>query len=323
MLEFEYDPEQKIDWMQTAPFLGVHIAAIVGLFAIPPTRELVAWAAAFYLIRMWSIIVGYHRYFSHRSFKTSRFFQFVMAFIGVSCVQKGPLWWAAHHRHHHRHSDQEPDIHSPTLRGFFWSHMGWIMCKKYHATEHHKIRDFMKYPELRWLDRHYILVPITLGALLWWLAGFEVFIWAGLISTVVLWHGTFTINSLAHVFGKRRFKTKDTSRNNLFLSLVTLGEGWHNNHHYYPGSARQGFYWWEIDIGYYSLRLLALFGIVWDINEVPQRVLDKGRRGLREGSGNTAAAGHNISGKTGPSTEADDSASAAEPGDGESLAAGG
>lgn len=281
MLEFDIAPDEKIDWLQAAPFVGVHIAAVVGMFLVPPTWELVGWAALFYVVRMWSIIVGYHRYFSHRSFKTSRAFQFLMALIGVSCVQKGPLWWAAHHRHHHRHSDREEDIHSPTLRGFFWSHIGWIMCNKYHATEHHKIRDFLKYPELRLLDRHYIAVPVAMGAAIWWLAGFEFFLWTGIISTVVLWHGTFTINSLAHVFGSRRFETKDTSRNNFLLSLITLGEGWHNNHHYYPGSARQGFYWWEIDIGYYSLRLLALFGIVWDINEVPERVLAKGRQAGR------------------------------------------
>ena len=301
MLEFEIDADEKIDWIQTAPFVGVHITALVGIFLVPPTWELIAWATAFYLVRMWSIIVGYHRYFSHRSFKTSRAFQFLMALIGISCVQKGPLWWAAHHRHHHRHSDHEEDVHSPTLRGFFWSHIGWIMCKKYFPTEHHRVRDFMKYPELRWLDRHYIAVPLVMGALIWWLAGFEVFMWAGIISTVVLWHGTFTINSLAHVFGSRRFETKDTSRNNFWLSLITLGEGWHNNHHYYPGSARQGFYWWEIDIGYYSLRLLALFGIVWDINEVPERVLAKGRRG--------------------PEPPADDSASSEPPA--QVLAAGG
>lgn len=277
MLEFDEAINEKINWLRAIPFIVVHVAAVVGIFVVPPTLGLVLLAVALYAIRMWGIVVGYHRYFSHRSFKTSRAFQLVLALVGLASVQKGPLWWAAHHRHHHRHSDQDPDLHSPTLRGFFWSHLGWILCDKYHATEHHKIRDFMKYPELRWLDRHYILVPVAMGAVLWAVGGFDAFMWGGLISTVALWHGTFTINSLAHVYGKRRFATKDTSRNNFLLSLITLGEGWHNNHHYYPGSARQGFYWWEVDIGYYSLKLLELFRIVWDVRGVPERVLAKGR----------------------------------------------
>ena len=221
MIEFEYDPDEKINWIGSLPFFIVHGIALAGPFLSPPTWKLVLLAVALYYIRMWGIIVGYHRYFSHRSFKTSRPFQLFMALVGLASAQKGPLWWAAHHRHHHRHSDQEPDLHSPTLKGFLWAHVGWILCPKYHATEHHKIRDFMKYPELRWLDRHYMLVPIAMGAGLWFFAGFDAFIWGGMISTVVLWHGTFTINSLAHVFGKRRFVTKDTSRNNFWLSLIT------------------------------------------------------------------------------------------------------
>ncbi|MEM9557908.1 MAG: fatty acid desaturase [Acidobacteriota bacterium] len=278
MLEVDYDAE-SINWLRSVPFFAVHVLAVVGAILYPPTWGLIALVVALYYIRMWGVVVGYHRYFSHRSFKTSRAFQFFLALVGITAVQKGPLWWAAHHRHHHRHSDHEPDVHSPVVRDFFWAHVGWILSNKHHETEHHKIRDFMKYPELRWLDRHYIIVPVTLGALLWAFFGTAAFVWGGLVSTVVLWHGTFMINSLAHVFGSRRFKTKDQSRNNFLLSLITLGEGWHNNHHYYPGSARQGFYWWELDIGYYSLKALELVGLVWDVRGVPERVLAKGRRG--------------------------------------------
>ena len=279
MLEFDDAIDEKIDWWRAVPFFAVHVIAVAGMFIVPPTWNLVLLAVGLYFFRMWGIIVGYHRYFSHRSFKTSRWFQFVLALVGLSAAQKGPLWWAAHHRHHHRHSDQDPDLHSPTLRGFFWSHVGWILCSKYADTEHHKIRDFLDYPELRWIDKHYILVPVAMGAGLWAVAGFEAFMWGGMISTVALWHGTFTINSLAHVFGKRRYATKDTSRNNFLLSLITLGEGWHNNHHYYPGSARQGFFWWEIDPGWYSLKALEAVGIVWDVRGVPERVKLRGTRG--------------------------------------------
>lgn len=276
MVEVEYEPE-NINWLKSSPFFLVHAVVLLGIFLIPPTWPLVLLAVGLYVIRMWGIVVGYHRYFSHRTFKTSRAFQLILAITGLASAQKGPLWWAAHHRHHHRHSDQEPDIHSPTLRGFLWAHMGWILSMKYHNTEHQKIRDFMPFPELRWLDRHFLVVPAVGGAALWLILGFEAFFWGGLVSTVALWHGTFMINSLAHVLGRRRFKTTDTSRNNFWLALITLGEGWHNNHHHYPGSARQGFYWWEIDLGYYSLKLLELFGIVWDVRGVPERVLERGR----------------------------------------------
>ncbi|MDA8016804.1 MAG: fatty acid desaturase [Thermoanaerobaculia bacterium] len=279
MIEFEYDAKEKIDWLHAMPFFLVHVLAVVGAIFYPPTWGLVALATGLYLLRMWAIIVGYHRYFSHRTFKTSRVFQFILGLIGLSSAQKGPLWWAAHHRHHHRHSDQEPDLHSPTLKGFLWAHVGWILCAKYNDTRFDKIRDFAKYPELRFLDKHFVAIPIALGAGLWALGGTAVFVWGGLISTVFLWHGTFMINSLAHVFGTRRYETTDSSRNSLLLSLITLGEGWHNNHHFYPGTARQGFFWWEIDIGYYTLKALELVGVVWDVRGVPDRVKLQGRRG--------------------------------------------
>ena len=277
MIEVEYDPEKIRIW-RSMPFFLVHIFAVVGALWVGVKPLWIALAAVSYIVRMWAITAGFHRYFSHRSFKTSRVFQFILAFIGTLSVQKGVLWWAAHHRHHHRHSDQELDLHSPTLKGFLWAHLGWILCMKYDKTEMDKIKDFAKYPELRWLDRHYLVPPLAMGALIWFFFGTGIFVWVGLVATVFLWHGTFTINSLCHVFGRRRYKTRDTSKNSLILALITLGEGWHNNHHYYPGSARQGFYWWEIDVSYYSLKILSWFGIVWDLRKVPERVLDKGRQ---------------------------------------------
>ncbi len=277
MSDHHYDLED-VDLIASIPFVAAHVAAVLGAIWVGVTWQLVALAAGAYLVRMWAITAGFHRYFSHRSFKTGRIFQFVMALLGTLSVQKGVLWWAAHHRHHHRHSDQRDDLHSPTLRGFLWAHVGWILCRKYNPTRYDKIKDFAKYPELVWLNDNALLVPVISGALLWLLAGPAVFVWVGLVSTVILWHGTFTINSLSHIFGKRRFRTTDNSRNNIWLALITLGEGWHNNHHYYPGAARQGFYWWEIDISFYVLRMLSWFGIVWDLNQVPERVLEKGRQ---------------------------------------------
>jgi stearoyl-CoA desaturase (delta-9 desaturase) len=254
-----------------------------------------SWAALgatvlLYVVRMFAITGFYHRYFSHRSFKTSRFGQFMFGLLGASAVQRGPIWWAAHHRHHHMHSDKPNDVHSPARHGFFWSHMGWFMSSKYFVADLSRVRDLMKYPELRLLDRFDIAVPIVLGAGVFLLgvllahaapilgtSGSQMLVWGFFISTVAVYHGTYTINSLSHVFGRQRYRTGDDSRNNAWLAIITLGEGWHNNHHHYPCSARQGFYWWEFDATFYILKLMAFFGLIWDLKPVPAAV--------REGAG--------------------------------------
>jgi len=209
-----------------------------------------------------------------------RFMQFLMAFGGATAAQKGPLWWAAHHRHHHKYSDTPEDIHSP-LKGFWWSHVGWIMCNKYNATDFAAIKDFAKYPELRFLNKYHLLPPIALGVAVFLVGGWSALVVGFFLSTVLTYHGTFFINSLTHLFGRRRYVTTDTSRNSLILALVTLGEGWHNNHHYYQSTANQGFFWWEIDISYYVLRLLSLFGLTHDLRTPPKHVLESNR--LRDG----------------------------------------
>jgi stearoyl-CoA desaturase (delta-9 desaturase) len=226
---------------------------------------------------MFGITGAYHRYFSHRTYKVGRFTQFCLALLGTSATQKGPLWWAAHHRHHHRFSDQAEDIHSPKQDGFWWSHVGWIVSPKYERTRWELIPDLAKYPELVWLDRYHVVPSFVLGLGLVLLGGWGVFVWGYLVSTVVLWHSTFTINSLSHVFGSRRYETTDTSRNNVWLALLTMGEGWHNNHHTYQSSTRQGFFWWEIDMTYYVLKMLSWVGIVRDIREPPLAQLEKKR----------------------------------------------
>jgi len=238
---------------------------------------------------MFAITAFYHRYFSHRAFKTSRAAQLVFAVLGNSSVQRGPLWWAAHHREHHLNADTPADTHSPTLHGFWWSHVGWFLTRQNFRTRVERVRDLARYPELRFIDRFDVLVPLVGVGLVWLLgaalerwapglgtSGGQLVVWS-LISTVVLFHATFTINSLAHVFGRRRYATADTSRNNFLLALLTLGEGWHNNHHYYQSSARQGFRWWELDLSWYGLLLLEKLGIVWDLRGVPERVLRAGR----------------------------------------------
>jgi stearoyl-CoA desaturase (delta-9 desaturase) len=281
--------ERRIDWWRTLPFLGMHLAC-AGVIWVGASTTAVVVAAALYAIRMLAITGFYHRYFSHRAFHTSRVLQFVFALIGTMAVQRGPLWWAAHHRHHHAHSDETQDSHSPWQHGFWWSHIGWFMNRSNFRTRIEYVGDLAKFPELRLLDRFDVVPPLVLAALLYFAgevlarnypsletSGAQLLVWGFFVSTVVLYHATFTVNSLAHRFGRRRYATRDRSRNNWWLALLTFGEGWHNNHHHFPGSVRQGFFWWEIDLTYYVLRLLSFCGLIWGLRTVPAGVRDARR----------------------------------------------
>ena len=283
----------RVEWLRVLPFLFMHAACFAVIWVGVSTTAVIA-ALALYVLRMFAVTGFYHRYFSHRAFKTSRAGQFIFAVLGASCVQRGPIWWAAHHRHHHAHSDQTDDVHSPRQRGFIWSHLGWFLSRKHFAPDLARVRDLLRYPELELLDRYDILVPVALAVALWltgaalehWAPSlgtdaWQLLVWAFFISTVVCYHATYTINSLCHRFGKRRFATTDDSRNNLWLALLTFGEGWHNNHHHYPASARQGFYWWEIDLTFYGLKLLQALGIIWDLKPVPADALQRSRLSSR------------------------------------------
>jgi len=259
-------------------FLGLMHMACLGVFFVGWSWPALGVMLALYVLRMFGITAGYHRYFSHRAYKTSRFFQFGLALLGCSAAQQGPLWWAAYHRHHHKYSDQPEDIHSPRQNGFWHAHIAWITRDEYTETPLQQIPDFARYPELVWLNRYHMLVPgllglgcFVLGSSLqsWGTNGLQMLIWGFFVSTVLLYHGTFTINSLSHRFGSQRYATGDDSRNHFWLALLTLGEGWHNNHHYYATSARQGFYWWELDLAYYALWSLSKLGLVWDLKQVP------------------------------------------------------
>ena len=234
--------------------------------------EAVLLCAATYLVRVFGITGGYHRYFSHRTYKTSRTFQFVLAWLGCAATQKGPLWWSGTHRLHHRHSDQPGDPHTPT-EGFWHSHQGWIFERRWGGTPADMIPDFTRYPELEWLNRWHFVPPLSLGLVCWAIGGFAGVVWGYAISTTLLWHGTYCVNSLCHVWGTRRYDTPDGSRNNALVAILTLGEGWHNNHHHYQASARNGFRWWEIDGTWYILKGLAALGLVWDLREPPASVI--------------------------------------------------
>jgi stearoyl-CoA desaturase (delta-9 desaturase) len=260
---------------QSIPFFLVHILCL-GVFFTGGTWGDVALCIGLYYLRMFAITAGYHRYFAHRSYKTSRAFQFFLALLGTTSAQKGVLWWAGHHRAHHLYSDTPDDVHSPRQRGLLWAHVGWILSSRYEHTEWDRIKDFAKYPELRWLNRWHLVPPLAVAVFQYLVGGWHTLLWGGFISTTLLWHGTFTINSLSHVFGTQRYetKTKDDSRNNFWLALLTMGEGWHNNHHYYQSTANQGFFWWEIDMSYYILKVLSWFGVVWDLRTPPAHILE-------------------------------------------------
>ncbi len=257
------------------PFYAVHLIAAFGIWKLGFSWSGVALAVGLYYVRMFGVTGGYHRYFSHATFKTGRVFQFILAVLAMTSSQKGVLWWAAHHRVHHKESDKPTDVHSKKQDGFFWSHVGWILSRRYDDTLYSEIPDFAKYPELVFINRHWYIVPATFGVGLFLAGGWFALVWGFFVSTALLWHGTFSINSVAHWFGRRRYQTTDESKNSFSLALVTLGEGWHNNHHYFPKSCSQGFYWWEIDVTYYVIRALALVGIVWDIKEVPAKIRDR------------------------------------------------
>jgi stearoyl-CoA desaturase (delta-9 desaturase) len=286
----------KIDWLRCLPFVALHLACLT-VFWVGASWIAIAVAIGLYWLRMFAITAFYHRYFSHRTFKTSRVMQFIFAAVAASSIQRGPLWWAAHHRLHHRAADTEGDTHSPTRHGFLWSHMGWFMTDANFRTRIEVVRDLAEFPELVLIDRYDTMVPILLGLMLYALgallqcfkpelrtSGTQLVVWGLVISSVALMHATFTINSLAHRFGSRRYATRDESRNSLALALFTLGEGWHNNHHRYPGAARQGFFRGEIDLTYYVLRTLSKVGLVWDLRPVPLAVLEEGQSPPRSAS---------------------------------------
>lgn len=261
-------------FLSRAIYWGIHLACLSVFWVGAPGWALALFAAT-YTVRIFAVTGVYHRYFSHRSYRTSRAFQFLLAVLGATATQKGPLWWAGTHRRHHRYSDGPGDVHSPR-DGFWYAHQGWVFDERWGGTPTDQIRDFARYPELRWLNQWHFLPPLALAVFCWAVGGFTGLVWGFGVSTVLLWHVTYSINSVAHVWGTQRYETGDDSRNNGLLALLTFGEGWHNNHHHYMASARQGFRWWEVDVTYYVLRALATVGLIWDLREPPAAVIQAG-----------------------------------------------
>jgi stearoyl-CoA desaturase (Delta-9 desaturase) len=284
-------PIRRIRFSSLAGFLVVHFAAL-GVFAVGFSWKGVALCLGSYYLRMFAITAGFHRYFSHRTYRLPRVPQFLLALLGQAAAQKGVLWWASNHRHHHKYSDRPEDIHSPMQSGFWWSHIGWILSPDYDKTDYSRVPDLATYPELVWLDRHPYVATVLYGVGLTLAFGPIGLFYGYFLSTVLLWHGTFSINSVMHVFGRRAFATTDDSRNSFVFALLTMGEGWHNNHHWAPGSAAQGFRWWEIDPSFYMLWLGERLGLVRNLNRPPRRWREAAREAMHTGRAFSSARLH-------------------------------
>ena len=276
--------DTRLDYLAITQFVFLHAGCLLVL------RTGISWVAlitclGFYCLRIFAISAGYHRYFAHRSYKTGRVFQFLLALFGCLSHQKGPLWWAAHHRYHHARADRDDDIHSPAQHGFWWAHCGWIFSMAYRRADERLVSTFTRFRELRLLDRFYGVPPLTAAAAMFFIgfalqrikpelhtSGPQLLAWGFFVSTVLVHHAIYSVNTIGHLFGSRRFESSDQSRNNVVVALLTFGDGWHNNHHFYPRSARHGFYWWEVDLTLYILKALSYLGIVWDLQTPPQRI---------------------------------------------------
>ena len=280
--------EAPINIVASIPFMFVHIGCVLVLWTGVSTTA-VAIGLVTFAVRMFSLTGGFHRYFCHKTYKTSRAFQFILAAVGTSAAQMGPLWWAGHHRHHHAHADTGEDVHPPGVKGFSWAHAGWIMSPTNWPVRWNLVRDFAKYRELVWLDNYHYVAPISLVVGLYGLGSWmesnypslgatppQLVVVGFFISTTILYHVTFAVNSFGHTFGSRRYETGEGSTNSMLLALLTGGEGWHNNHHRYPNSERQGFYWWEVDSTHYVIVVLSWLGLVWDVQGPSNHVLKEG-----------------------------------------------
>ncbi|MEZ6138478.1 MAG: acyl-CoA desaturase [Pirellulaceae bacterium] len=290
----------RVQWFRVAPFIALHASGLF-VFLVGFSWTAFVVAVIVYFARVFALTAFYHRYFSHRAFKTTRVLQFIGALLGNAAGQRGPIWWAAHHRHHHRAADRPDDIHSPVQQGFLWSHMLWFMTDEAYQTNYSVVKDWIKFPELRFLERFDFLAPTLLAVSMYGLGSvmevsapqlhtdrWQMLVWGFVVSTLALYHVTFGINSLAHKYGTRRYNTDDDSRNNWWLALATFGEGWHNNHHHFPSSARQGFMWWEIDVSYYLLVIMSWLGLVWDLRPVPAAVRSRNLVLTASGDGGAA-----------------------------------
>jgi len=243
----------------------LHLGCL-GVFFVPFDSHAVAIFCGAYLIRGFGVSVIYHRYFAHRTFRTSRVMQFLFGLYGTTTVLGGPLWWAQTHREHHRHADTPDDIHSPRYQGFVYSHCGWFLTHAHRDVDLSKVSDLARFPEMMFLERWGGAFKLLYIGCAYWLFGVVGLVWGFFVPTVVVIQMVHWIQSVSHSLGGyRRYPTPDESRNHWLFGVVSMGEGFHHNHHAFPASARLGLLWWEIDVGYYLLVGLAWLRLIRDL----------------------------------------------------------
>jgi fatty-acid desaturase len=259
-----HNGQEKMNWLTISVLTLLHIGAIAALFCFS-WRNLAVALFVYWIAVGFGISLGYHRLHTHRGFKTSLLFEYFLAVCGALSFEGGPIFWVATHRIHHQKSDRDGDPHSPR-DGAWWAHVGWILVGE---SKHSNTRLMSKYaPDLArhrfyvWLNNYHWLPTVALAALLYAIGGLPLFLWAICLRIVVGLHATWLVNSATHMWGSRRFATRDDSRNNWWVALITFGEGWHNNHHAHPVSARHGLAWYEFDLSWITLKLLRVIGLV-------------------------------------------------------------
>ena len=267
VIEFEQSRAGKYNW-NTILFVGAfHVVALAAIFTFS-WQNLAATLVVWLIAASWGVGIGYHRLLTHRGFTTSKWMMRFLATCGSLGLQSGPISWVTTHRLHHAFTDSDKDPHSPR-NGIWWSHIGWIFegtaQLQPEAVRQRYSPDLMKDGYLRWLDNYYYVSTLVLAAVLLAIGGWTMVVWAIVMRVVVSWHFTWLVNSATHLWGSRRFDTRDDSTNNALVAAVTFGEGWHNNHHAYPRSAKHGLTWKEFDLNWYQLQILQKLGIIQNV----------------------------------------------------------
>jgi len=265
-----------INWFLVIALVSFHLGAVAALFFFH-WSALIVFATIWILAQNVGIAMGYHRLLTHRGYATPKWLEYCIAICGALALQGGPIYWVAVHRMHHKYTDKPGDPHSPR-DGKWWSHMGWIMNATLRdETEALKqyAPDLSRQPFYRWLNRlHW--VPLTVvGLSLFAFGGWSWLLWGAFLPVTIGLHVTWMVNSVTHLWGRRRFSTSDDSRNNLWVALLTGGEGWHNNHHANPVSARHGLAWYEVDFNYFAIRLLKILGLAKHVKTASLKVTSK------------------------------------------------
>jgi stearoyl-CoA desaturase (delta-9 desaturase) len=284
----------EIDWVNVLGIGSVHIVALLALMPYFYSSAGVFLAiAGTFVFGTLGINIFYHRYLTHKGFLCPKWVEYSLAIMAVCCFQESPARWVAIHRRHHEHSDDQPDPHTP-LHSFIWAHIGWLLVKRADLSSYQLYgryaKDVLRDPFYRKLEKYrYYLGLLLIHALLFFLTGFaweflkgnslaesfqfgsSILIWGVFVRIVAVWHITWSVNSVTHIWGYKTYATGENSRNNFVIGILANGEGWHNNHHADPRSARHGHYWWELDMTYFVIRLMGILGLAWRITKPHQR----------------------------------------------------